>query len=55
MPIFDLKCTQCGLIARDVFFIMKMEGFTCRCGAINKFKKLPSKVEVHFKGSGLSK
>jgi putative FmdB family regulatory protein len=52
MPIFDIKCTQCGLITRDVFLTKEGNGFTCKCGAKDKFKKLPSRVAVHFKGKG---
>lgn len=55
MPIYDLECTQCGLITRDVFFTKEGKTIICRCKAINKFRKLPSRVAVHFKGKGWSK
>ena len=54
MPLFDIQCTHCGLITRDVFFMKEGKTIICRCKAINKFKKLPSKAAVHFKGKGWS-
>ena len=62
MPIFDVQCLQCGLIKRDVFFVGKecypkdkrIVAHTCVCGS-KKFKKLPPRVAIHFKGRGWTK
>lgn len=55
MPIFDIRCTRCHLITRDVFLLCKLSAFICKCGAVDQFKRLPSSPAIHFKGKGWSK
>jgi len=54
MPFFDVVCLNCKLIIPDVYFTGDKTTHKCVCGS-KKFKKLPPRVAIHFRGSGWTK
>ena len=54
MPLFDMECTRCRKIKKDVIMKMGQDMGTCDCGYAMK-KLRPTGTGIILKGTGWAK